>query len=58
MNDKQVRKSGPYKYRLTIKNLHRSYAYDDTSQGDDRGFSGIYTIGGTQYNTRIAQGFN
>lgn len=58
VNDKQVRKSGPYKYRLTITNKHTPYRYEDTSQGDDTGFSSIYTIGGTQYNTRIAQGWN
>lgn len=58
VNDKKVRKSGPYKYRLTITNKHTPYRYEDTSQGDDTGFSSIYTIGGTQYNTRIAQGWN
>lgn len=56
VNDKQVRKSGPYKYRLTITNKHTPYLYEDTSQGGDAGFSSIYTVGGTQYNTRIAQG--
>ncbi|MBT9671552.1 hypothetical protein GPK34_05870 [Secundilactobacillus kimchicus] len=58
VNDKRVRKSGPYQYRLTIKNQHTPYSYEDTTQGDDTGFSSIYTIGGVQYNTRIAQGWN
>lgn len=58
VNDKQVRKSGPYKYRLTINNKHTPYFFTDNSQGDDTGFASIYTVGGTAYATRVGQGFN
>ena len=46
VNDQKVRKSGAYKYRLTIHNLHTPYRYTihyDTAYGS------MYTIGGHHF---------
>jgi hypothetical protein len=55
---KKVRSSGPYKYRLTIHNHHTPVAYEDLAYGDDHAASSIYTVGGKQFYTVIAQGAN
>lgn len=58
VSQKKVRHSGPYKYRLTIHNNHKPVYYEDTAYGDDQAASSIYTVGGNQYYTVIAQGVN
>ncbi|KRK89491.1 hypothetical protein [Lentilactobacillus sunkii] len=58
VTQKKVRHSGAYKYRLTVHNNHKPVYYEDSAYGDDQAASSIYTVGGKQYYTVIAQGVN
>lgn len=46
INDKKVRASGAYKYRLTIHNMHTPYRY--TTRGGTS-YGSMYTIGGHHF---------
>jgi hypothetical protein len=53
MNDQQVRRSGNYKYRLTLTNMHTPYQYNDDAYGGKKAVASIYHLGGTPYFTVI-----
>lgn len=57
-NQKQVKKSGDYKYRLAVRNLHTPYWMTNYGANDDGSAASLYMVGSKPYYTEIAQAFN
>lgn len=57
-NQKQVKKSGAYKYRLAVRNLHTPYWMTNYGANDDGSAASLYMVGSKPYYTEIAQAFN
>ncbi|WP_054749079.1 hypothetical protein [Lentilactobacillus rapi] len=54
----RLKKSGAYKYRLAVRNLHTPYWMTNYGANDDGSAASLYMVGSKPYYTEIAQAFN